>query len=83
MTSVPKPVQTPHPPLWIAARDPNTFDFAAKNGCNIMSTPLQRPHDEVIALCERFEETVRNNPQVRKVYLGGGTTFADGGAGDA
>ena len=26
---------------------------------------------------------VRNNPQVQEVYLGGGTTFADGGAGDA
>ena len=26
---------------------------------------------------------VRNNPQVQEVYLGGGTTFADEGAGDA
>lgn len=64
VTSVPKPVQKPHPRLWVAARDPHTFDFAMKNGCHIMSTPLQRPHEEVIVLCERFEETVRNNPQV-------------------
>lgn len=62
-TSVPKPVQSPHPRLWIAARDANTFDFAARNHCQIMSTPLQRPHQEVITLCERFEETVRNNSQ--------------------
>ena len=64
VTSVPKPLQKPHPRLWIAARDPNTFDFAVKNGCNLMSNPLQRPHEEVIALCDRFEQTVRNNPHV-------------------
>src|SRR5690606_30627226 len=38
-TSVPKPLQQPHPPLWIAARDPNTYDFAFKAGVNIMATP--------------------------------------------
>ena len=64
VTSVPKPLQKPHPRLWVAARDPNTFDFAVKNGCHVMSTPLQRPHEEVIALCDRFEQTVRNNPHV-------------------
>lgn len=64
VTSVPKPLQKPHPRMWVAARDPDTFDFAVKNGCHIMSTPLQRPHEEVITLCERFEDTVRNNPQV-------------------
>lgn len=65
-TSVPKPLQSPHPKIWIAARDPNTFDFAVRNNCHIMSTPLQRPHDEVITLCERFEEVVNNNPQVAR-----------------
>ena len=64
VTSVPKPLQKPHPRLWIAARDPDTFDFAVRNGCHVMSTPLQRPFEEVIALCDRFEQTVRNNPQV-------------------
>lgn len=64
VTSVPKPVQKPHPRMWIAARDPNTFDFAVKNGCHLMTTALQWPHSEVIKVCERFEETVRNNPQV-------------------
>ena len=64
VTSVPKPLQKPHPRLWVAARDPDTFDFAVKNGCHVMSTPLQRPHEEVIVLCDRFEQTVRNNPHV-------------------
>jgi alkanesulfonate monooxygenase SsuD/methylene tetrahydromethanopterin reductase-like flavin-dependent oxidoreductase (luciferase family) len=27
-TSVPKPVQKPNPPMWIAARDPDSHNFA-------------------------------------------------------
>ncbi|MEM7196637.1 MAG: LLM class flavin-dependent oxidoreductase, partial [Pseudomonadota bacterium] len=32
-TSCPKPLQTPHPPIWVAARSPITFDYAIKNEC--------------------------------------------------
>lgn len=64
VTSVPKPVEGREPRMWVAARDPLTFDWAVKNGMHIMSTPLQMPFHEVETLCERFEETVRNNPQV-------------------
>ena len=46
-TSVPKPLQTPHPPIWVAARDPDTFAWAMASGANIMATPLSRPHAEV------------------------------------
>jgi len=45
-TSAPKPVQRPHPPIWVAARAPITFDYAVKNGCNVMSWPLTRPFSE-------------------------------------
>ncbi|MGF7159244.1 alkanesulfonate monooxygenase SsuD/methylene tetrahydromethanopterin reductase-like flavin-dependent oxidoreductase (luciferase family) [Rhodoligotrophos appendicifer] len=63
-TSAPKPLQKPHPPIWIAARDPDTFDWAVKNGANIMSTPLSRPPSEVTILGERLRATLRNNPTV-------------------
>lgn len=63
-TSVPKPLQSPHPRMWVAARDPHTFDFAVKNHCHIMSTPLQRPYGEVVTLCERLDESARNNPHM-------------------
>ena len=36
-TSVPKPLQNPHPPLWIAARDMDTHRFAVAAGCNVMA----------------------------------------------
>lgn len=63
-TAVPKPLQDPGPRMWIAARDPNTFDFAIKNGCHIMSTPLHRPFEEVVSLCEKFDQAVGENPEV-------------------
>lgn len=68
-TAVPKPIQDPHPPLWISARSPNSFEFAVKSGCNIMSTPLRKPFEEIIALKESFDEKVSENQQVTKPEL--------------
>ncbi len=58
---VPKPLQK-RPPMWIAARDPNTFDFAMKNGCNIMSTALRSPFSEVENLVAKFRQAQADNP---------------------
>jgi alkanesulfonate monooxygenase SsuD/methylene tetrahydromethanopterin reductase-like flavin-dependent oxidoreductase (luciferase family) len=68
-TSVPRPLQKPFPPVWVAARDPGTFDWAVKNGANIQTTPLSRPNSEVKILAERFEETLSNNPGVPRPRL--------------
>jgi alkanesulfonate monooxygenase SsuD/methylene tetrahydromethanopterin reductase-like flavin-dependent oxidoreductase (luciferase family) len=65
-TSVPRPLQKPHPPIWVAARDPGTFDWAIKSGAHIQSTPLSRPTAEVKILADKFEEALRNNPGVRR-----------------
>ena len=61
-TSVPKPLQLPHPPIWVAARAPMTFDFAVKNHCNIMSWPLTRSFSEAELYKQRFEEAMAANP---------------------
>lgn len=61
-TSVPKPLQKPHPPIWVAARDPGTFDWAIRNGANIMSTPLSRPPSEVRILRDKFLQALADNP---------------------
>jgi alkanesulfonate monooxygenase SsuD/methylene tetrahydromethanopterin reductase-like flavin-dependent oxidoreductase (luciferase family) len=68
-TSVPKPLQKPHPPLWIAARDIDTHRFAIANGCNVMATPLSKPDDEVFALCEKFRAAKREYPRRKKIRL--------------
>ncbi|MEV4644865.1 LLM class flavin-dependent oxidoreductase [Saccharopolyspora sp. NPDC049357] len=63
-TSVPKPVQQPTPPMWVAARDPASHDFAVEQGCNVMVTPLMKGYEEVAALKEKFDTAVANHPEV-------------------
>lgn len=63
-TSVPKPVQQPHPRIWIAARDPGTFDWAVGIGASIMSTPLAAPVAEIAVLGDKFRTAVANHPEV-------------------
>ena len=62
-TASPKPVQDPLP-IWIAARDPSSHDFAVANGCNVQVTPLASGDGEVASLMERFNGAVANHPEV-------------------
>jgi alkanesulfonate monooxygenase SsuD/methylene tetrahydromethanopterin reductase-like flavin-dependent oxidoreductase (luciferase family) len=42
VTSLPRPTQTPHPPLWIAATaTPESFEFAGTMGYRVMGIPLE------------------------------------------
>ena len=59
-TSCPKPIQKPHPPIWVAARSPITFDYAIKNECNIMSWPLTRPFSEAELYKKQLDEATAN-----------------------
>jgi flavin-dependent trigonelline monooxygenase, oxygenase component len=68
-TSVPKPVQQPTPPMWIAARDPDSHDFAVANGCNVMVTPLMKGDEEVVDLLRKFDTAVDNHPEVSRPEL--------------
>ncbi len=36
----PRPVQQPHPPLWMAALSPESFDVCARFGLNLMCAPV-------------------------------------------
>ncbi|UWQ07157.1 LLM class flavin-dependent oxidoreductase [Aliiroseovarius crassostreae] len=53
-TSAPQPVQAGGPPIWIAARDPNSHEFAVANGCNVQVTPLWKGDEEVADLMGKF-----------------------------
>ncbi|WP_420547974.1 LLM class flavin-dependent oxidoreductase [Curvivirga sp.] len=53
-TSAPKPAQTDGPPIWIAARDPNSHEFAVSNNFNVQVTPLWQGIEEIESLMERF-----------------------------
>jgi flavin-dependent trigonelline monooxygenase, oxygenase component len=56
-TSCPKPVQA-DVPVWVAARDPDTYDWAVANGCNIMCWPLMRPMSELVGYVGRMDDAV-------------------------
>ena len=60
-TSVPKPVQKPYPPIWVAARAPITFDYAVANDCNIISWPLTRPFSEVELYRRTLDESIEKH----------------------
>ena len=59
--------RSPRPPMWIAARDPDSHDFAVRSGCNVMVTPLMKGDEEVVHLKRKFDDRdVTHRP------LGGG-----------
>ena len=65
-TAVPKPLQQPHPPLWVAARGPETFDWAIENDLDVMSTPLQKPFEEVEDLAGKLASSMEKIPGCRR-----------------
>ncbi|VDC24927.1 LLM class flavin-dependent oxidoreductase [Pseudogemmobacter humi] len=60
-TSCPKPLQ-PEVPVWVAARAPVTYDYAVREGCNIMSWPLTRGMDEAQTYVQRLEDALAAHP---------------------
>ena len=84
-TSAPKPVQQPHPPIWVAARDPNSHEFAVANGCNVQCTPLANGEAEIASLMERFEAACEKSPGMSRpkimlllhTYVGDGQADID------
>jgi alkanesulfonate monooxygenase SsuD/methylene tetrahydromethanopterin reductase-like flavin-dependent oxidoreductase (luciferase family) len=47
LSVVPKPIQSPHPPVRIAANSPDTFPIAARRRLPIFATPLINPPDKL------------------------------------
>src|ERR1700736_6251107 len=47
LSVVPRPVQTPHPPVRIAANSPDTFPLAARHRLPIFAAPLINPPDKL------------------------------------
>jgi natural product biosynthesis luciferase-like monooxygenase protein len=50
----PKPVQQPHPPIWMAAISPESFDLAAQRGYRFLSAPSITPPSLMRQSYERY-----------------------------
>ncbi len=69
-SAAPKPVQDGGPPIWIAARDPNSHEFGVHNGFNIQVTPLWQGMDEIETLMARFNAACESHDGPRpKIML--------------
>ena len=87
-TSAPKPLQQPHPPLWVACRDPSSHEFAVANACNVQVTPLHQGDEEVGSLMQRFNDACAKHPNqprpkimvLRHAYVAASGADADRGA---
>ncbi len=49
--------------------DPDSHNFAVKNGCNLMVTPLMKGDEEMVDLKNTLEAALANNPDVPRPQL--------------
>jgi alkanesulfonate monooxygenase SsuD/methylene tetrahydromethanopterin reductase-like flavin-dependent oxidoreductase (luciferase family) len=56
---LPKPVQKPHPPLWVSATSPNTFEIAGDKGLGVLCFSLSSPGQSEKAI-QVYRERIRS-----------------------
>jgi len=54
----PKPYQKPHPPIWVAALQPATYELAAEKGIGVMALSVAAP-SYLAPHIQRYKERVR------------------------
>ena len=57
-TAVPKPVQRPHPPIWVAARSPDTVRWSIERGYNLLATPWREPFERIARAYNQYQRLV-------------------------
>lgn len=71
---LPKPVQRPHPPIWVGgARSEDTFRWAGENGFNLMTLPYMYPKPDFLqGLIKVYREglTRAGHDEARREILG-------------
>ena len=83
-TAVPKPLQRPYPPIWAAARSPDTIKWAIRSGYNLLSTPWREPFARVEALYNQVQGLVAEvKPPVPPRFAVSRMTFVGGTDGEA
>lgn len=68
-SSSPKPLTPDGPPIWIAARDINSHEFAVSNDCNVQVTPLWNGLDEVEDLISKFKQACDTHSKKPKIMI--------------
>ncbi|BFM49720.1 LLM class flavin-dependent oxidoreductase [Marinomonas sp. THO17] len=68
-TSSPKPLSPDGPPIWIAARDINSHEFAVSQDCNVQVTPLWQGVEEVESLIAKYNEACEKHKKRTKIMI--------------
>jgi len=63
---IPKPVQKPHPPLWVAATSPESWQIAGKLGIGALGLTLFLTVDEVAEQIKTYRSAARERTPVGK-----------------
>ena len=58
-TVVPKPVQKPHPPLWLAGTNPATFKKAGEFGVGMIGFPIGTSVEDVAVHVREYREAIK------------------------
>jgi len=58
LSIVPRPLQSPHPPVRIAANSPDTFPFSGRRNLPIFASPLINPPDKLKAGLAVYRDTL-------------------------
>jgi natural product biosynthesis luciferase-like monooxygenase protein len=76
---VPRPLQSPHPPIWLAAVSPGTFERAGRQGQAILTSPNFTPIDMIRDNFEAYRSALRDSghdptafeyPIMQQIYVG-------------
>lgn len=57
---LPKPVQAPHPPVWLAATSPSSIESAATDGFSILMDP-HSTHTEISEKFQFYQQTLKKH----------------------
>jgi alkanesulfonate monooxygenase SsuD/methylene tetrahydromethanopterin reductase-like flavin-dependent oxidoreductase (luciferase family) len=63
---IPKPIQEPHPPLWMAATSPDSWKLAARNGIGILGLSIYVPVRTVAQQIRTYRAELVNAKPVGK-----------------
>jgi alkanesulfonate monooxygenase SsuD/methylene tetrahydromethanopterin reductase-like flavin-dependent oxidoreductase (luciferase family) len=58
----PKPLQTPHPPIWVAAMQPETYGIAAEKGIGVLAFSSEAPANYTEHIKQYRENIKKANP---------------------
>lgn len=83
-TAVPKPLQQPYPPIWVAARSPDTIRWAVQQEYDLLSTPWRDPFARVEKLYQQVQSIVTDvKPAKRPRFAVSRMTYVGDTDGDA